>query len=118
MTQQSAKHRHYRARTKAKAITMKGGRCEECGFSDQRALHFQNVTPVRRGSNGLRKQAMTSTATHRAVVRGEGKGVRLLCANCIAIEMADDWTQHVNTSRATTRKQVAGVSSDTRAVMR
>ena len=30
-----------------------------------------------------------------------GQGFKPMCANCIAIELADDWTQHVNTSRAT-----------------
>jgi hypothetical protein len=103
MMKQISKHREYRSRVKAKAVRLKGGRCQQCGFDDERALHFHNIEPVRRLTNGLRRQAMTSTATHRAVVRGDGKGIKLWCANCIAIDMADDWTQHVNTSRTSKR---------------
>ena len=85
-----SKHREYRARTKARAIALKGGRCERCGFADQSALRFHHTRPLRRGSNGLRKQAKSSTETHRAVVRGDGKSVRLLCANCSTIDTATD----------------------------
>jgi hypothetical protein len=69
-----SKHREYRRRTKLKAIALKGGRCERCGFADdERALRFHHVKPVRRGFNGLSKKAATSTETHRAVVRGDAK---------------------------------------------
>jgi hypothetical protein len=64
-----SKHRTYRARTKARAIEMLGGRCSVCGYSDERALRFHHVKPVRRGLNGLGKNALTSTGGHRAVVR-------------------------------------------------
>ena len=96
-----SKHRAYRSRTKARAIALKGGRCERCGFSDERALRFHHTKPVRRGSNGLSRKALTSTETHRAIVRGEGgKSVRLLCANCSCIDTAKDWTLNLNTKRA------------------
>jgi hypothetical protein len=83
-----SKHREYRRNVKARAIALKGGRCERCGVPDQRALRFHHVKPVRRGFTGLRQQAKTSTETHRAVVRGDGKGVLLLCANCSVIDTA------------------------------
>jgi hypothetical protein len=88
---QISKHRRYRSRTKARAIALKGGQCERCGFSDERALRFHHVKPVRRGSNGLSRKALTSTENHRAIVRGEGgKSVRMLCANCSCIAIAKD----------------------------
>jgi hypothetical protein len=103
MMKQRSKHRDYRRRTKARAIALKGGRCERCGFADQRALRFHHVKPVRRGLNGLSRKAMTSTESHRAVVRGDAKGIRLLCANCSAIDTARDWTLSVNLKRAEKR---------------
>ena len=84
-----SKHREYRRNVKAKAIAMKGGRCEQCGFEDERALCFRHVRPVRRGLNGLRKQALSSTTSHRAVVRGDWAGLSLLCWNCCTIARAD-----------------------------
>lgn len=103
MKQKTNKHRHYRARTKLKAIAMKGGRCQRCGFADERALQFHHNKALRRGSSGLSKKAQTSTESHRAVVRGDGKGLSLLCSNCIAIMKAQEWTANVNTTRATKR---------------
>jgi hypothetical protein len=70
---QISKHQAYRSRTKARAIALKGGKCERCGFADERPLRFHHVKPVRRGSNGLSRKALTSTTTHDA------KGIRLQC---------------------------------------
>ena len=75
------KHRVHRASVKAKAIAMMGGKCSRCGFDDVRALRFHHINPLRRTSRGLRKRDETSTESHRAVVRGDAKGLRLLCAN-------------------------------------
>ncbi len=99
---QISKHQAYRSRTKARAIALKGGKCERCGFADERALRFHHVKPVRRGSNGLSRKARTSTTTHRDVVRGDAKGIRLLCANCSAIDTAQDWTLNLNLKQAAT----------------
>jgi hypothetical protein len=98
-----SKHREYRRSVKAKAIAMKGGRCQRCGFDDVRALRFHHVKPLRRTSNGLRKRAETSTESHRAVIRGEGRGINLLCANCSCIDTAKDWTLNLNVKRAVKR---------------
>lgn len=96
----SNKHRHYRARTKARAIEMMGSRCSKCGFDDVRALRFQHTKPVLRARNGLRRQSMTSTKSHLDVVRREGKGIVLLCANCACIAHAKHWPLHANIKRA------------------
>jgi hypothetical protein len=37
---QISKHQAYRSRTKARAIALKSGKCERCGFADERALRF------------------------------------------------------------------------------
>jgi hypothetical protein len=100
---ETSKHQAYRARTKAKAIALFGGRCQRCGFDDARALRFHHVKPVRRGFNGLRKQAKSSTESHRSVINGKGKAFRLWCANCSCIASAKDSTLNVNLKRATTR---------------
>jgi hypothetical protein len=100
MTQKLAAHRQYRARVKAKAIALAGGHCQRCGFdADERALQFHHTKPVRRITNGLRRQSMSSTKSHLDVVHREGKGLSLWCANCIAIDTAKDWTLHANVKR-------------------
>jgi|RhiMethySRZTD1v2_1073278.scaffolds.fasta_scaffold3266469_1 hypothetical protein len=106
MKQQTNKHRHYRARTKLKAIAMKGGQCQRCGFDDERALRFCHRVPLRRGRNGLRKTARASTSSHLAVLRG-AKGLALLCANCSCIATAQDASINVNIKRTTTRRRAA-----------
>ena len=98
-----SKHQEHRSRVKAKAIALKGGCCQRCGFDDGRALRFHHRVPLRRGFNGLPKQGLSSTQSHRAVVRGEGKALRLLCANCSCIATAKDWTANTNIRRAATR---------------
>ena len=98
-----SKHQAHRRNVKVRAIAMMGGRCERCGFDNVVALRFHHVKPVRRGLSGLRKQAESSTTSHRAVVRGDAKGIRLLCANCSTIDTAKDWTLNVNLKRAVKR---------------
>jgi hypothetical protein len=98
-----SKHREYRRNVKARAIALKGGRCEQCGFADEQALRFHHTRPVRRGRNGLRRQAQSSTKSHLADVRGVGKDARLLCANCSCIDTARDWTLSVNIKRTAKR---------------
>jgi hypothetical protein len=85
-----SKHRAYRSRTKARAIAMLGGRCSVCGFSDERALRLCHRVPLQRRRQGLSKKALSSTDSHLAVVRGDGKALRLLCANCSCIAIAKD----------------------------
>ena len=41
-----SKHREYRRNVKARAIALKGGRCEQCGFADEQALRFHHTRPV------------------------------------------------------------------------
>ena len=69
--QQRTKDRRYRATVKARALAIKGARCERCGFDDARALRMHHTKPIRRGRSGLPKKAMSSTASHLAVVRGD-----------------------------------------------
>lgn len=96
-----SKHRKHRANIKRKAVEMKGGRCQRCGHADLCSLQFVHVPPLLRGRNGLSRKAACSTSTHRAVIRGEGKRVRLLCCNCASVIHARVWkASSVNTKRA------------------
>jgi hypothetical protein len=47
---QISKHQAYRSRTKARAIALKGGKCERCGFADERALGFHQAATCGRAS--------------------------------------------------------------------
>lgn len=91
-----SKYQAYRSRTKARAIELLGGRCSICGFADERALRLCHRVPLQRRRQGLSKRALSSTDSHRAVVRGDGKGIRLLCANCSVIASATDTSINVN----------------------
>ena len=102
MKQTPDKRQAYRARTKARAIEIKVGCCQRCGFADARALRLHHVKPLLRGRNGMRRQAQSSTASHLAVLRG-AKGFRLLCANCSVIAQDVSMNANINTTRATKR---------------
>jgi 5-methylcytosine-specific restriction endonuclease McrA len=85
-----SKHAIHRAKVRRQAIALMGGRCQRCGFDDERALQFDHVKPARRGLNGKRKSGETGIATHRAIVNGMREGYQLLCANCHAIKTRED----------------------------
>src|SRR5262249_26149115 len=71
-----------RARDRAKAIAALGGCCEHCRYNDARALEIAHKQPPRRRLNGLRKNALASDATYRAVLSGKAADYELLCSNC------------------------------------
>ena len=97
------KHQRHRRAVKLRAIEMLGGKCSRCGFSDERALRLCHRVPPQRGRHGLSKKDLSSTDSHRAVVHGEVKAFRLLCANCSCIASATDTSINANlaTSAAT-----------------
>ena len=54
-------------------------------------LFAQTRRPYPSGADEkLSKKALSSTDSHLAVVRGDGKALRLLCANCSCIAIAKD----------------------------
>jgi len=79
-------HRDYRASERKELISMLGGRCIRCGFSDWRALQIDHVNG---GGNQERKQLNSPTRYYKAIratlVAGEQK-YQLLCANCNQIK--------------------------------
>ena len=75
---------------------MMGGRCSVCGFSDERALHLCRRVPLQRRRQGLSNNALSSTDSHLAVLRGEGRAFRLVCANCSCIAIAKDTSINAN----------------------
>ena len=58
--------------------------------------------PLQRRRQGLSKRDLSSTDSHRAVVHGERKAYRLLCANCSCIAIAKDTSINVNLKQAAT----------------
>jgi hypothetical protein len=60
--------------------TLLGGKCLRCGFGDYRALQIHHIVAV--GGRGFRS-VLTDL---RRLIKTNGKGVELLCANCHAIE--------------------------------
>jgi hypothetical protein len=95
----TSKHQQHRRRTRLRALDLLGNKCQCCGFDDERALRFHHTKPLQRTRNGIRKRDQTSTETHRAILNGKGRGIRLLCANCSVI--AQDASMNVNITRTT-----------------
>ena len=98
-TTKLSKQRTYRVRTKAKAIAMKGGKCERCGFDDVRALRFHKGAAGRVVGIGC-ASAQGSTNSHRAVVSVRREGGALML-NCSCIDIARDPSLNVNLHAAT-----------------
>jgi hypothetical protein len=96
MKPRQSKHQRYRQSVKARAIAMMGGRCSICGFSDERALRLCHCVPLHRRRQGLSKKDLSSTDSHLAVLRGEGRAFRLVCANCSCIAIAKDTSINAN----------------------
>lgn len=78
-----ARERYHRYR--AEVIEMLGGVCVKCGFSDERALEIDHVSPVRHRSGG--KQ------WHQQIVhlRANPQEYQLLCANCHSIKSKGEY---------------------------
>jgi hypothetical protein len=61
------KHQRYRHSVRARAIEALGGKCERCGFDDERALRLCHRVPLQRRRQGLSKKDLSSTESHLAV---------------------------------------------------
>jgi 5-methylcytosine-specific restriction endonuclease McrA len=83
MRRASAKRKQRYFENKMHMLRQLGGRCEECGFSDVRALQFDHIGPKRCNLTVL----MTRLAL--APLFDELHQCRLLCANCHAISTAE-----------------------------
>lgn len=73
----------YARRLRAAAITMLGGLCVQCGFSDIRALQIDHVN----GGGAEDRRSRGSWSNHhiyREILDTEGQSPKyqLLCANC------------------------------------
>jgi hypothetical protein len=78
-------NRRLRRRLRVAALKLYGGKCEHCGFDDERALQFDHVVPV--------AVAGAKRTSHADVLAGKmaKEELQLLCANCHAIKTrADD----------------------------
>lgn len=65
-------------------FTLLGSICAVCGFSDKRALQFDHL--ANDGSNHRRQRGISGAL--RDILKGEGKGYQVLCANC-------NWIRHL-----------------------
>ncbi len=78
-----ANARKYRDRKRAEIISMLGGRCVVCGFSDFRALQIDHVNG---GGSQERKAVSSMSSYYDNVLKSGGIGYQLLCANCNQIK--------------------------------
>jgi 5-methylcytosine-specific restriction endonuclease McrA len=71
------------------ALAALGGRCEECGYSDERALCVDHRVPIRRNSSGNWEGGVSS---YYAVTRSRNplEKYALLCANCNVIKAREN----------------------------
>lgn len=71
-------HRQWSEEQREAIITILGGRCRKCGFTDRRALQVDHVDG---GGNKERKDTKRATPTLARIIRYRSK-YQLLCANC------------------------------------
>lgn len=78
--------RGYARRLRAAAIAFLGSRCQQCGFSDIRALQIDHVN----GGGGKERRALGTSGLHHKVLMNKDIGYyQLLCANCNWIKRAE-----------------------------
>lgn len=82
----TTKHSTHRSRQRAKAIDALGGRCVECGYSDNiLALDLAHVPELECGAKGMYRNTDTGLKLCRRIIEGDHTGILLLCANCRSI---------------------------------
>ena len=70
--------RTYNRKKRDRVVQLLGGRCKRCGETDWRCLQIDHV-----GGGGTKEHKKLGVARVNAkVLRLEGKGYQLLCANC------------------------------------
>jgi len=82
------KYQKDRARDlKIKAVQLKGGKCERCGFNAHpAALQFHHKTPQEKSFNITSKEMIASRKYPWEIIEKEISKCELLCANCHFIE--------------------------------
>jgi len=82
--EQHKKLYHYHRRQAFKVLG--GYTCQSCGFDDPRA---QQIDHIENDGYQRRKDGELGQALYRRVVKTEGKGFQVLCANCNWIKKAE-----------------------------
>lgn len=84
MTKQAYLTKIRRYRMKKKAVELKGGRCQRCGWSGNiSAFHFHHRDP------NQKEFGISSSTTNWEKYWSEAEKCDLLCANCHSIEHSD-----------------------------
>src|SRR5208282_113856 len=71
--------------TREECLTLLGGRCKRCGFSDYRALQIDHVY-----GGGSNDTDIKTSNFYKIVVQNIGKKYQLLCANCNWIKRCEN----------------------------
>ena len=74
-----------RKEVKRQAVKMLGNKCSQCGFDDLRALEIDHIN----GGGNEHRRKRGAWGVYYDVLHSEGKGYRLLCANCHSIETSE-----------------------------
>ena len=69
-----------RERKRSKAIDILGGCCVVCGIDDKDVLHFDHIEPLKRKTNGIKKQR--ENYYYVLSINEPSEVYQLLCANC------------------------------------
>lgn len=79
-----ARSKAERERVKERVISLFGGKCVRCGFSDARALQVDHVDGCKVPISNRHQAEEVGQPLYRAILRGEKdiKLYQLLCANC------------------------------------
>lgn len=85
------RNRRYRDEIRQKIISLLGGKCVRCGFTDWRALQIDHING---GGSRERKTARSMSAYYRQIIESNGDGYQLLCANCNQIKRYEEGEQY------------------------
>lgn len=82
-------HANWHREVRRKLIEFLGGKCEDCGFSDSRALQLDHVNG--KGLREYKKYKGNNTRLYRDVIEGilPRKEYQLLCSNCNWIKRSE-----------------------------
>jgi hypothetical protein len=82
-----ARDRRNHAQLRQQVLDLMGDCCVRCGFNDPRALHVDHIEG---GGLQERREIGNVAALLRKVLKDQGRGYQILCANCNCIKAAEN----------------------------
>lgn len=82
--------REQRVKRRTRLIELLGGKCIDCGITDERVLQVDHVEPLLRASADRGKTTGVNLARKVLAKKVSSDGLELRCANCHQIKTYED----------------------------